>query len=772
MEITRTRALRGPNIWSRRTVLEVLMRLEPGERAMAIAPALEARLKARLPAPDPACSGTRDTAPSLALLLAQATLQLQTAAGCAVTFCRDVPTGDPGVYRSVVEYADEAVGRLAFELACTLCQAALQGGPFDLADAIDRLRVRAGEARPGPGTEAVIEAALARGIPRLRLDAAGLIQLGWGSRQRRIRGTATDNASAIAGAIARDADLCRRLLVTAGLPMPRDTLVAEDEPAGRETGPAGDGGPHDGTVVPGDLHELLVVGGRVIAAVRRECAPVVGTGAPGLGDPDAAADVMHALHPLVAARAVEAARTVGLDICGIHVVCRTPREPLEAQGGAIVAVDPEPDLRAHLPDTGGRKRAVADAILGTMFDAGEDGRIPVVAVTGVNGKTTTVRLVAAMFAASGLRVGMTNTDGVFVGGRQIDSGDCSGPRSARSVLLHPDTDAAVLETARGGILREGLGFDRCSVAVVTNIGSGDHLGLDHIDSLEALAAVKRVIVDNVAPGGAAVLNAADPLVAAMARSCPGEVILFAPDATLPGLGEQRARGGRSVHVADGQVVATTGETVLWRMPLDDIPVTRSGVLGFQVQNVLAATAAAWAAAVPWTAIQAALARFDADPSSVPGRFNEFHIGGGTVFADYGHNPDALAALVQALDGMTATRRSIVISAAGDRRDEDIIAQGRIVGAAFDRVLLYQDAAQRGRADGEVMALLRAGLRDGTRVTAVDEIRGEFVAMDRALDEMVPGEICLILIDQVAEALAHLAARAGADPDISPGRPRK
>jgi cyanophycin synthetase len=163
--------------------------------------------------------------------------------------------------------------------------------------------------------------------------------------------------------------------------------------------------------------------------------------------------------------------------------------------------------------------------------------------------------------------------------------------------------------------------------------------------------------------------------------------------------------------------------------------------------------------VPWTAIETALADFDATPSSVPGRFNEFHIGGGTVFADYGHNPDALAALVQGLDGMAATRRSIVISAAGDRRDEDIVAQGRIVGAAFDRVLLYQDAAQRGRADGEVMALLRQGLRDAARVSEIEEIRGEFVAIDRALDHLLPGEVCLILIDQVSEALAHLAARA-------------
>ena len=742
MEITRIRALRGPNIWTRRTALEVIMRLDPAERTITTTH----RLDARLPTPGQGCTATGDVPGSLALLLAQATLRLQMAAGCPVGFCREAPTSDPAVYRSVVEYTEEAVGRLAFELACTLHQTVLQDAPFDLAGAIGRLKSLAAERRPGPGAKAIVEAATARGIPSLPIGAGDLIQLGWGSRQRRIRGTASDRSSAIAAAITRDAALCRRLLAAAGIPVPGEARPAGAGQVVPEAAVDAAVAPGDETptpdLVPGDLHRLLVAGGRVVAA----------TGG-------AAGDLTEDVHPQVVAHAVEAARVVGLDVCGIDLVCQTLCQPLERQGGAVVAVDPDPDLRMHLPPAANRAGQIGDAILGTLFGPGEDGRIPVVAVTGVNGKTTTVRLTTAMFAASGLRVGMTNTDGVFVDGRQTDSGDCSGPRSARSVLLHPDADAAVLETARGGILREGLGFDRCSVAVVTNIGTGDHLGLDHIDRLEDLAAVKQVIVANVAPTGAAVLNAADPLVAAMARTCPGEVILFAADPMLPGMVEHRARGGRCVHAADGRVSAMAGQAVSWRMPLGAIPVTRGGILGFQVQNVLAATAAAWAAGVPWTAIETALADFDATPSSVPGRFNEFHIGGGTVFADYGHNPDALAALVQGLDGMAATRRSIVISAAGDRRDEDIVAQGRIVGAAFDRVLLYQDAAQRGRADGEVMALLRQGMRDAARVSEIEEIRGEFVAIDRALDHLLPGEVCLILIDQVSEALAHLAARA-------------
>jgi cyanophycin synthetase len=393
-----------------------------------------------------------------------------------------------------------------------------------------------------------------------------------------------------------------------------------------------------------------------------------------------------------------------------------------------------------------------------MFGAHDDARIPVVAVTGTNGKTTTVRLVARMVAATGLRVGMTTTDGVFVDGVQIDTGDCSGPRSARNVLGHPEVDAAVLETARGGLLREGLGFDRCKVGVVTNLGRGDHLGLNHIDTVDALARVKQVVVQNVAPNGTAVLNASDPRVAAMADACPGSVLFFGRRAGVPVMVEHRARGKRAVFIADGDIVAAEGRTEVRRIPLAAIPLTRNGRLHFQVENVLAAVGAAWALGLDWTAIESALAAFECDALTAPGRFNEFRHRGASIIADYGHNPDALTALAQALDAWPDATRTIVISAAGDRRDEDIIEQARIVGAWFDNVILYQDAAQRGRADGEVIGLLRQGLGGATRVRSVQEIRGEFLAIDTALARLRHGDVCLILIDQVEAALAHIAKR--------------
>jgi cyanophycin synthetase len=432
-------------------------------------------------------------------------------------------------------------------------------------------------------------------------------------------------------------------------------------------------------------------------------------------------------------------------------------QPLEDQGGGIVEVNAAPGLRMHLTPSFGKGRAVGEAIINSMFKKGQNGRIPIVAVTGTNGKTTTVRLISHLLTQNGLRVGMTNTDGVYVNGQCIDTGDCSGPKSARNALLHPDTDAAVLETARGGILREGLAFDRCDVAVVTNVGSGDHLGLNYITTVNELAVLKRVIVQNVAPTGTAVLNANDPIVATMAGKCQGSVIFFALDRYHPVLATHRAQGHAVVFVEGGHLFAAKGE-LLQSVPLADVPITLGGAIGFQVENVMASVAAAWALNISWPVIRRGLANFSNDADNAQGRFNLFNFRGATVIADYGHNPDAMLALVQAVEALPATRRSVVISGAGDRRDEDIRQQTQILGDAFDEVVMFEDQCQRGRSDGEVIALLRDGLAQAKRTTQRHEVFGEFVAIDLALNALQPGELCLVLVDQVEEALAHIGAR--------------
>ncbi|MEY3753736.1 MAG: cyanophycin synthetase [Pseudomonadota bacterium] len=468
-----------------------------------------------------------------------------------------------------------------------------------------------------------------------------------------------------------------------------------------------------------------------------------------------ATDVTEDVHPDLAASAVTAAKMVGLDICGVDVVCEDIYRPFEDQGGGVVEVNAAPGLRMHLNPSYGKTRPVGDAIISLMFPNSDNGRIPVVTVSGTNGKTTTVRLIAHLLQAHGHRVGMTTTDGIYIENERIDSGDCSGPKSARNVLMHPEVDAAVFETARGGILREGLGFDFCDVAVITNIGEGDHLGMSYIETVEELAQVKSVIVRNVSPTGVAVLNATDPIVTKMAKACKGEVIFFGVHANHPVISAHRAQGKRAIFKDGDHLTVAVGSEVVHRIPLLDVPITQAGQIGFQVENVMSSVAAAWSLGVAWQAIDLALKDFLCDGQNAPGRFNLFKHRGATVIADYGHNPDAIRALVQATNCMPAKRRHVVISGAGDRRDEDIRQQTKILGEAFDSVILYQDQCQRGRADGEVIALLKQGLEGTTKAREVQEIRGEFLAIDTALDQLQADDLCLILIDQVEQSLDYL-----------------
>jgi cyanophycin synthetase len=468
-----------------------------------------------------------------------------------------------------------------------------------------------------------------------------------------------------------------------------------------------------------------------------------------------AVDVTDEVHPLVAAQAVDAARVIGLDIAGVDVIAQDISRPMQEQGAAVVEVNAGPGLRMHLQPSEGKARPVGEAIVDLLFPEGQNGRIPLVAVTGVNGKTTTTRLITHILSLTGRTVGMTCTDGIYINGRRIDDGDCSGPQSARCVLLHPDVEAAVLETARGGILREGLGFDRCDVAVVTNIGEGDHLGLSDIDSLEKLAKVKRCIVDVVAPTGAAVLNAEDPLVADMAPKCPGSVVFFAKTGEHPLLLQRRGDGGRVAFVRENSVVLADAGTEFSLISLDKVPLTHGGKVTFQVENVLAAAAACWALGIPAEFIRAGLETFGASLEKTQGRFNLFDFGGATMVVDYGHNASSLLAMLQTLDQLPHARRCALYSAAGDRRDEDMIRQGQILGDSFDRVLLYEDQYLRGRQPGEIMRLFAQGMAEGKRCQQAEQFLGWQKAIEQVLQTAQPGELWLIQADTIDETVEYM-----------------
>jgi len=852
MQVSRLRALRGPNLWSRQTAIEAVVSCDTPESLPGGMPGFLDRLHARFPQIDLLRAASCPEAEMLAHALERSALGLEMQVGCPVDFSKIAPTLETNVYQVVVEYSEEAVGRLAFDLAQALCSAAIEDTSFNLADALQRLRELYEDIRLGPSTGSVVRAAIARGIPFHRLTDGSMVQFGWGSRQRRIQAAETCLTSLVAESVAQDKELTRFLLDAAGVPVTPGRPVTSAEDAWVATCEIGSPivvKPQDGNqgrgvrvnlvsreqveaayavavevtgkvmverYIPGHDYRMLVVGNKLVAAARREPPQVAGDGIHTVGElveqinsdprrgeghanaltkihfdeialahlatqgltsesvPPAgtrvvlrnnanlstggtATDVTDEVHSEFAARMVEAAQMIGLDICGVDVVCESVSRPLEGQG-AIIEINAAPGLRMHLQPSFGKGRAVGEAIIANMFKKGDDARIPVVAVTGTNGKTTTVRLIANILDCHGLRVGMTSTDGVYIEGQRIDTGDCSGPKSARKVLLHPDVDAAVLETARGGLLREGLAFDRCDVAVVTNIGVGDHLGLSYINTVEDLTAVKRIIVQNVKPGtGVAVLNAADPFVAGMAAHCPGKVTFFARDPDNPVIAKHRAQRKRVVYVDGDAIIAAEG-SFEYRLPFAGIPVTQNGAIPFQIENAMAAVAAGWALGLDWQIIRGGLANFVSDIQTAPGRFNFFSHRGATLIADYGHNVDAIRALVNAIDKIPAKRRSVVISGAGDRRDEDIRRQTEILGDAFDEVVLYQDQCQRGRANGEVLSLLRQGLEKAKRTRNVKEIYGEFGAIDAAFDNLKEGELCLILIDQVDEALGYITKR--------------
>ena len=861
MEFRKVLVLRGPNIWANFAVIEAWLDLgDLKDKPSNVIPGFNDRLMNWVPSMiEHRCSiGQRGgffqrlrDGTYQGHIVEHVALELQTLAGCNVGFGKARETSEEGVYKVIIEYEEENVGRESLEIARRLCLAAVHDRPFDAQAEMRRLRDLAQDFCLGPSTRSIVEATRARRIPSRRLNAGSLVVFGHGCKQRRILAAESDRTSAIGESIAQDKELTRLMLRSVGVPTPdgRPVKDAEDAwAAACEIGGPVVVKPQDGnqgrgvaanlttreqvlaayqsarkegdavlveSFAPGHDYRLLVVGDKVIAAARREPAQVIGDGVhtvaelveqvntdPRRGEHHATAlttikledialavladqgltptsipsagatvlirrnanlstggtaiDVTERVHPTVAACAIEAARIVGLDIAGIDVLAEDISRPLAEQHGVVVEVNAAPGLRMHLQPSVGVSRPVGEAIASLLFPLrDDDGRIPIVAVTGVNGKTTVTRFISHILRGTGRTVGMTCTDGIFVNDRRIEGGDCSGPKSARSVLLNPTVEMAVFETARGGILREGLGFDFCKVAVVTNIGEGDHLGLSDIHTPEQLAKVKRCIVDAVPQDGYAVLNANDPFVADMANYCPGEVIYFAIDPTHPLLTKHRLAGGRTACVRDQHVVLAYGETEETLVALECLPLTWGGKITFQVENALAAIAAAWALDLPFDLIRTRAKSIAADVDKVPARFNVLTIAGKTVIVDYGHNIDALAAIVAALDNFPQQTRICVYSTAGDRRDGDMVRQGMLLGAAFDRVVLYEDLYRRGRQPGEIIRWLRQGLETATRTIEVIDVAGAAKAAEIAMSMAKPGDLVLLQADTVEETLRWL-----------------
>ena len=479
-------------------------------------------------------------------------------------------------------------------------------------------------------------------------------------------------------------------------------------------------------------------------------------------------DTTDSMHPEVAAMCCRAAAALGLDVCGVDVRLPDIAAPLHPAGagapgaaaGAVIEINASPGLRMHLAPSAGRARDVAGAIIDQLYPPGVPSRVPIVAVTGTNGKTTTVRMIGHILTQAGLRTGMATTDGVWIGGQLARAGDASGPRSAELVLDDPSVEAAVLETARGGIIRGGLGYDCADVAVVANI-TADHLGADGVDDLEDLTHIKALVAEEVQRGGTVVLNADDPRTAALAnrpavRDQRPVIRFFSLNGKNPVLVAHRMAGGITCELRGTDLVEARGgeETVL--LSVLDIPGSFGGAASHLVANALAAVSACRALGVSVKDIRRGLASFTPLRAN-PGRGNVYQVAGCPVIVDYGHNPAALATMGRLLREAWAGDPVAAITLPGDRRDDLVAETAATVAAWFGRVVVYEDSDLRDRRPGEMTALISAALerqRPGITIVPAD---GPGDALCSALRLASPGDPVLLLYEKLAAVHAVLGS---------------
>jgi cyanophycin synthetase len=915
LRILETRVLRGPNYWAREPVVRMLVDLGiledfpsnkiPGftEALVELMPSLE----------DHACSLgrrggflTRLREGTWAGHIAEhIALELQNLAGTDVRHGKTRGAGPRGHYNVIYEYREEQVGLEAGKIAVALVNHLVAPNDpafgVDLMADLERLIRLAERLAFGPSTQALIDEAVSRDIPYIRLDRFSLVQLGQGLYQQRIRATMTSRTGAIAVDVASDKALTNRLLDSAGLPVPKSAVVENEDEAVAAAVRLGfpcvvkplDGNHGRGvaldlrseadvraafptalretrtgdvvveTYVTGNDYRVLVIGGKVAAVAERVPASVVGDGEHtvselvdianadprrGIGHervltkirvdeaaealvraqgfelaavPQKGARVKLALtgnmstggtsidrtieaHPDNVEIAETAARMVGLDVAGIDFICPDITTPVRETGGAIVEVNAAPGFRMHTHPTEGEPQYVARPVIDGLFPPGTEARIPIIAVTGTNGKTTTVRMISHILKLKGRRVGMTSTDGIVVDGRLMKKGDMSGPKSAQMVLQNPTVDTAVFEVARGGILREGLGYDRNDVAVVTNV-TGDHLGLGGITSIGQLANVKAVIVEAVPRSGTAVLNADDPLVARMGRHCAGRVVYFTMSTEKGEDGFDRVdghtgRGGAAFcleNTPEGElVVLRLGPRTMPVLYTHLIPATFGGRARMNVANALAAAAGAWAAGAHLHDIRQGLRTFTTSFFQAPGRLNLLDVGGVRMIIDYCHNVDGMRRLAEFVNRMATdsnapqgrsgagrtsdtrarTHRAIgVIGIPGDRRDEDQREYGAIAATAFDELIVREDKNLRGRAPGETAGNVVAGIKsgiNGARTRRAATVLQELEAVRVALRRASPGDLVVACVDDAVgvyrEAMAASGSARGATAFADPG----
>lgn len=858
MKILKIQALRGPNLWSIRRTKLIQMRLdleELEERPTDKIEGFRERIEALLPSLiehrcSEGCYGgffqRVDRGTWMGHVIEHIALEIQTLAGMDVGFGRTRETKTPGIYNVVFNYLEEKVGVYAAKASVRIAEALISGENYDLSEDIQNMKEIREDVRLGPSTGSIVEEAVSRGIPFLRLGRNSLIQLGAGVNQMRFQATITCKTSNIAVDIACNKEQTKKMLDEASIPVAKGGICYDEEDLQETIDDIGypivlkplDGNHGKGAsinvtnwedAVKGLKHakeysrrvivekfitgfdfRVLVINNEVVAAAQRVPAHVIGNSkntiqeliditnedprrgyghenvlteitidksterlienagytlesileeketlylksTANLSTGGTSVDVTDLMHPENVFIAERISRVIGLDICGIDIMAPNLTQSLKENGGVILEVNAAPGFRMHLAPSEGLPRNVAAPVIDMLYPPGKPSRIPIISVTGTNGKTTTTRLIAHIVKNNNYKVGFTTSDGIYIQNHMMEKGDTTGPISAEYVLKDPNVEFAVLETARGGILRSGLGFKVCDIGVITNIQE-DHLGLSDIHDLKDLARVKSVVVESVKKDGWAVLNGEDNHCLDIARSLSCNVALFSLDENCPAIVEHCAEGGIAAIYENGYITIKKGD---WKIRVEratHIPLTMNGKAKFMIANVLAATLSAYLYGFKTEGIKLSLATFIPSAAQTPGRMNIFEFSKFKVLIDFAHNPTSYRGIEDFLGSVDATRKIGIISGVGDRRDEDIKECAVIAARMFDHVIIRQEKHLRGRTEGEIIDLILEGLKEGDASVTHEVISLEVEAIKHAISLAEEGTYIVALSDAIDNAI--------------------
>jgi cyanophycin synthetase len=858
MKIENIQVLRGPNLWSTNRKKLIQMRLdlqEMEERPTNTIDGFYERMKTLIPSLhghrcSPGVPGgffERVAAGTwMGHVIEHIALEIQTLAGMATGFGRTRETKTPGTYNVVFAYLEEKVGVFAAESAVRIAEALIAGEEYDLEADIQQMREIRERTRLGPSTGSIVEEAISRDIPWIRLNNQSLVQLGYGKNQVRFRATMTEKTSSIAVDIASNKDETKRLLQEQAIPVAKGITISSVEQVVEAINKVGfplvfkplDGNHGRGIsinirtiedaiaayefaanisrkviverFITGYDFRVLVIDNKMVAAALRDPAHVKGDGertiqelidmentdprrgyghenvltlitidrdtldlldkkgytldtipakdekvfvksTANLSTGGTSVDVTDHVHPQNIFICERISKIIGLDICGIDIMAENLTEPLTENGGVILEVNAAPGFRMHIAPSEGLARNVAGHVIDMLYPTGKSARIPIIAITGTNGKTTTTRLIAHIVKNNGHRVGFTTSDGIYVQNNMMLKGDTTGPVSSEFILKDPTVDFAVLETARGGILRSGLGFGFCDIGVITNIQE-DHLGLSDIHTLDDLARVKAVVINSVKKDGWAVLNADNKYCVAIGKKADCNVAYFSREENNPVILAHCKKGGVACIHENGFITIQKGD---WKIRVQRtilIPLTFGGTVGFMIDNVMAATLATFLHGFKTEDIKMSLETFIPSAAQTPGRMNIFEFRDFRFMIDFAHNPDGFNGIKQFLSHIDSPLKIGIIAGTGDRRDEDIQELGKIAAEMFDYIILRQEKHLRGRTEENILDLLKAGIASEGNNVQYEVIPKEIDAIKHAMSLAKPGSFIVALSDVISNAI--------------------